>query len=57
MSKRNPCYACDKRRISCHSDCKDYISWRKNKDIKNELIRKSKFTVVDEYKRQKRIEL
>ena len=27
--KINPCYKCDNRKMSCHSNCKKYKKWKK----------------------------
>lgn len=27
-----PCRGCDKRRVNCHAECKDYLAWRKKAD-------------------------
>lgn len=37
-----PCFKCTKRRMNCHSECEDYISFKKELDAHNEMIRKKK---------------
>lgn len=39
---KNPCHGCTKRRLGCHSDCQDYISWKKDHDDRSALIRSNK---------------
>lgn len=31
MSKRCPCYHCEKRHLACHENCEDYMVWRKKR--------------------------
>lgn len=38
----NKCFGCTKRRVGCHSECPDYISFREKLDEKNEEILKNK---------------
>ena len=44
--KKPPCYKdgkhCDKRTMGCHSSCKEYIEWERNRQQKLEDIRKQK---------------
>lgn len=36
------CKNCGERHINCHSTCESYKSFRKEQDVQNEKIRKSK---------------
>lgn len=43
--EKNSCYQCKDRVLNCHSGCEKYITFRKNLDSKNELIRANKNTI------------
>jgi len=48
-----PCRNCSKRVLGCHSNCKDYIDWKKNIDAVNEKrrsIERSKYYGKKYYK-------
>ncbi len=39
----SPCKDCKKRTAFCHSNCQDYIEWKKNHDIKRaEIVEKER---------------
>ena len=38
----NPCKGCETRHYLCHSTCKQYIDWKKERDELQALIRKEK---------------
>jgi len=40
--QHGPCFKCTKRRIGCHSECEDYILYRKGMDERSETIRQNK---------------
>ena len=38
--RTNPCYECTDRHLSCHSNCKAYLAWRKTLDKEKALKEK-----------------
>lgn len=46
MSKRNPCYGCERRKVTreynCHSHCPDYIGLKEEAAAKASAIKKKK---------------
>lgn len=39
---QSPCYKCDKRSISCHSECVDYLKFIKENESRREQEHKEK---------------
>lgn len=37
LFQESPCYECKKRHAHCHSECSDYISFRKARDEFNTM--------------------
>lgn len=42
LNKLCPCKDCEDRYPKCHSSCDGYISWRKQLDDRNDIIREGK---------------
>lgn len=42
MVPENKCFGCTKRRVGCHSECEDYILFKKQLDEQNAIIREKK---------------
>ncbi len=42
MKPESPCRDCEKRQLSCHSTCEDYIAFDKAKKAYNEKVSKAK---------------
>ena len=42
MIPKSPCYNCEERHDLCHSHCEKYLSYRKELDGYNEVVRRSK---------------
>lgn len=51
----NPCFNCTTRSEACHSYCKEYISWKSERDRAKELMRKDQG--YDEYQSIKAIKI
>lgn len=43
---RPPCYGCEKRVVGCHAGCREYASWKKQRQ-----------EMLDEIQRKKELEL
>lgn len=41
----DPCYKCRKRKVGCHSRCRDYKEWKDERKEESDNIRKEK--VID----------
>ena len=53
-----PCYGCNDRSITCHSECEKYIDWKTEHDAERERIRQERelnrdFTYYKDYAIQK----
>ena len=47
----SPCIGCEKRRVGCHADCKDYAQWREDNEKikKTRADAKSRDNMIDSY--------
>ena len=34
----NPCFQCDRRKGNCHTYCRDYIEWVKNRNAVKDIV-------------------
>lgn len=47
LTKINPCYACERRSIGCHSDCKEHLVYKPKIDSIN--AKKGEYGEVNSY--------
>ena len=43
----NPCYRCDERHTSCHSDCFRYLFWKQEHELTRKAARADQYKTKD----------